>query len=461
MRYLQYIIIIALLFSINKLYSQSKSDCSSIAEKSISWIQNNHADSLVNHFSDEVAAKLDEKTIASIWKQLESGYGDFLSIGETNFTKNNDALIIDQILKFKNAALKYRLNFNADNKISGIFFIPFRTARSGTDQGEYFTETQCFFTNDEIEFPAMLCSPKNRKAKAVVILVHGSGPNDMDETIGPNKIFKQIANKLAKYGIASLRYDKRTYLIQQGRIKNKSNLDINNIVIDDAVAAAEFIHSVDSLSDLPRIIIGHSMGALVAPEIARRSGSVDAIIMMAANARPLEDLVLEQYKYLYAVDGYTKEEKKEIKAIKKKVKNVKKLKKYVAKGKTVDLPLTNDVDFWMSLINYNQLQTINNLQKPVLILQGSRDYQVRRKDFNLWYSNSKEAIHHDQSFILYSNLNHLFMYTKGCSYPSDYNKKAEISSVVIKDIADWINNIWDVNNSASKLKRGLIYVRKP
>ena len=43
-----------------------------------------------------------------------------------------------------------------------------------------------------------------------VVLVHGSGPNDRDESIGPNKPFRDLAEGLASRGIAVLRYDKRT-----------------------------------------------------------------------------------------------------------------------------------------------------------------------------------------------------------------------------------------------------------
>ncbi len=43
------------------------------------------------------------------------------------------------------------------------------------------------------------------------VMVQGSGPNDRDETIGPNKPFRDIAEGLSSDGIAVLRYDKRTY----------------------------------------------------------------------------------------------------------------------------------------------------------------------------------------------------------------------------------------------------------
>lgn len=43
-----------------------------------------------------------------------------------------------------------------------------------------------------------------------VVLVHGSGPSNMDEKIGNNYLFKDLAEGLSEKGIAVLRYDKRT-----------------------------------------------------------------------------------------------------------------------------------------------------------------------------------------------------------------------------------------------------------
>ncbi|KLU58747.1 hypothetical protein CEB3_c47640 [Peptococcaceae bacterium CEB3] len=57
----------------------------------------------------------------------------------------------------------------------------------------------------------ILSLPDNCCSKVpAVVLVHGSGPADMDESIGANKPFRDIAEALSAKGIAVLRYDKRT-----------------------------------------------------------------------------------------------------------------------------------------------------------------------------------------------------------------------------------------------------------
>ena len=461
MKLLKLIFFIIFIISFVQTRAQTKAVCIRIAEQSLQWLNNGQSDSLYQNYDTIVSEKLSAEITATIWKQITSQMGALVKVDTLVVGAVSGNLIVDQVLEFEKSYLKYRLNFNAENKIAGIFFIPYRTAQAAAESTKTFDETEFSFVNDGIEFPAILCTPKNMKSKAIVILVHGSGPNDMDETIGPNKIFKQIANKLAAYGIASIRYHKRSFLAQQGLLDEKLKTDINHIVVNDAIAAADYASRIDSLEYLPRIIVGHSLGAYMAPAIAQNSSSVDAIIMLAANARPLEDLIIEQYKYIYSQDGISDEEKKEIQAMKKKVADVKKLEEYIAKGEIVELPLIKDTDFWLSLNKYKPLAIINNLQMPVLIMQGVRDYQVSvYNDFNLWYCNSKEAQSKDQTFIAYKGLNHLFIAGDEKSFPQEYNEKGDVSQKMISDMANWIINIWDANSNISKINRGIVNIRE-
>lgn len=422
------------------LQAQNKNYCEDIAVQSVKWMQNDNSDSLYQHFTKDVSDRLDIENTRLIWGQISSQYGKFNKI-DTVISKiyEETNLVIDCILEFKNGNLKYRLSFNKDNRIAGIFFIPYKTAKVNNrepQQNSSFIESRMHFTNDEIEFPALLCLPKNQETKSIVVLVHGSGPNDMNETIGPNKIFQQIAHELAKQGIGSLRYDKRTYIAQQSDKPISFPTDIQHIVVNDAVAAVEFISNIEGLNDLPIIIVGHSLGAHAAPLIASKTDKVKAIVLLAGNARPLEDLILEQYQYLYAKGGLSKAEKKEIKDIKKKVKNVKKLEKYLQREKKVDLPLTNDTTFWLSLNNYNAVNVAKTLSIPILILQGERDYQVTMADFDIWKNELQN--NPKNKFISYPSLNHLFITGDGLSYPQEYQHQGDISRIMLSDMANWI-----------------------
>ncbi|MBR5981737.1 MAG: alpha/beta fold hydrolase, partial [Firmicutes bacterium] len=98
-----------------------------------------------------------------------------------------------------------------------------------------------------------------------VVMVHGSGPSNKDEKVLKLTPFKDLAEGLAKHGIASLRYDKRTFA--HARKMKKLDLTAREETIDDAVAALDMLKN-DRRIDTNRIfILGHSMGAMLAPRI--------------------------------------------------------------------------------------------------------------------------------------------------------------------------------------------------
>jgi len=440
-----YTIIVLIVFSISG-FAQNDSLCKSITIQSIDWLKNGETEKLHAYFTKKVASKLDVEKTASIWQQITSQYGEFEQIDTTYSKEIKPNLVVNCILSFKEGSLKYRLTFNEENKIAGIFFIPYKTKKPKdreTQETNEFYETKYTFKNQGFKFPAMFCYPKNQEIIATVVFVHGSGPNDMDETIGPNKMFLELAHKLAKNGIASLRYDKRTYIAKQTGNTEGLKTDIDNVVVNDAVKAIEEVKKNEELKNLKVFVVGHSLGANLSPRIAQKSEKLDGIILMAGNSRPLEDLVVEQYEYLYARGGISKAEKAEIKKVKKQAKNVKQLEKDLKKNPNMELnlPLTNDTAFWLSISRYNPIETALSISTPMLILQGSRDYQVTRDDFRNW----KKALgpRKKTNYIYYTGLNHLFIKGEGKSYPEEYNRKGDISPVVITDISKWIDNVID------------------
>ena len=243
----------------------------------------------------------------------------------------------------------------------------------------------------------------------IAVLVHGSGALDRDETINDNRPFAELAHGLAKHGIATLRYDKRTFTY-----RDKSGFTIREEVIDDALSAIGMAHQ---LCDGPVYLIGHSLGAMVAPWVATLAPDLSGIVMMAAPARSLADVIVEQIDYL-TPSGASQEYKDE---------------------QIAALKASRPQYFEGELANYDQVKTAQALQLPVLILQGERDYQVRMTDYNLWQKGlagkSNVELHS------YPELNHLFheSHSPGeLSSPMDYYEKGEIPGQVIDDIARFI-----------------------
>ena len=138
--------------------------------------------------------------------------------------------------------------------------------------------------------PGTLFLPNGVEKAAAVVLVHGSGPNDRDETLGPNRPFRDLATGLATRGIAVLRYDKRTKVYPES-FAGLKNPTVKDEILDDVSAALEFLKSRPEI-DADRITItGHSLGGTLAPRIAAANPSVSKIVILAGAARPLPDLM--------------------------------------------------------------------------------------------------------------------------------------------------------------------------
>ncbi|MDF2845259.1 MAG: hypothetical protein K0R00_3685, partial [Herbinix sp.] len=95
---------------------------------------------------------------------------------------------------------------------------------------------------------------------------------------------------------------------------------------------------------------------------------------------------------------------------------------------------------WYSLNQLNSGEVAKSLEIPMLFLQGSADFQVNiDKDFMEWKEILKNKT--NCTFKEYNNLNHLFMNSNGKSDITEYDIAGKFDGTVIKDIADWIDNI--------------------
>lgn len=275
----------------------------------------------------------------------------------------------------------------------------------------------------------------SKQKSPLVILVHGSGPNDRDETLGPNKPFRDLAQGLAQQGIVCLRYDKRTFAYQYDKQHMHDSLTIYEETINDAIDAVKSA-SQYTFVDTSRIyIIGHSLGAMCAPKIAALCPAVKGIIMMAAPVNNLVDLIPEQIEYIAGLDdSISTAEQMQITSVKWMADKIKSpgLSNKTPKAMLMGAPAA----YWKSILNYDQLKTAQSLSIPVLILNGERDYQVPVREFELWKTNLKNNTNF--SFKSYPLLNHLFLEGTGKSRPEEYNVPEHIPQYVIDDLVQFI-----------------------
>lgn len=265
-----------------------------------------------------------------------------------------------------------------------------------------------------IVLPAVFTQPAGfdtMKVRPVVVMVHGSGPCDMDETVGPNKPFRDLAHALAKEGIASLRYDKRTRVYGTKTEEQGGPLTYDTECVDDACAAIRLARKHGTKV----YVLGHSLGGTLAPRIAERSTApVDGLIFMAGMARPFNEVLREQLDYLATFTPTLDPER-------------------VMKQMESALPET----YRRSQALYDPLATATALgQMHVLVLQGGHDYQVTKADYDLWrraFAKNKLA-----RFSFIPDLDHLLRRLPAKAVPADYLKPLPLAADAVTEIVEFV-----------------------
>jgi dipeptidyl aminopeptidase/acylaminoacyl peptidase len=342
--------------------------------------------------------------------------------------------------KFEKINMDIVFSFDKDDHIAGLAITPSKQAaeesKNDVKAPEGVTETTVTVGGGEWALPGTLSIPKGEGPFPVVILVHGSGANDRDETIGPNKPFRDIAWGLASKGIAVLRYDKRNFVYGE-KIKSLiKEPTVKDETIDDATAAVALMRNTDKIDKNRIYVLGHSLGGMLIPRIAAQTPGAAGYIVMAGATRPLEDLVLDQIKYLLPLQaGLTQSQMDEtLKQTIAQVNDVKNLKPGDSLGSNGLLGLP--ASYWLDLKDYKPAVMAKSIKKPMLILQGERDYQVTMRDFNVWKLNLSK--NKNVTFKTYKDLNHLFITGQGKSVPAEYEKEGHVSQNMIDDIYNWI-----------------------
>jgi uncharacterized protein len=137
-----------------------------------------------------------------------------------------------------------------------------------------------------------------------VLLIHGSGPADMNETLGIAKPFWEISEYLSERGFAVLRYDKRG-IGEGGTIINTSiwgNTTINDL-IEDSKKALNVLMQQPEVDPKRISLVGHSEGTIIAPIVAiDNSTNVKNIVLMGVAAQNALDL--EYYQDVLAPVEY-------------------------------------------------------------------------------------------------------------------------------------------------------------
>ena len=287
----------------------------------------------------------------------------------------------------------------------------------------------------------MLTLPEGDGPFPGVVLVHGSGSSNMDERVYKLTPFRDLAEGLAARGIASLRYDKRSFAHGLKLVMDKKTvITVKDETIEDAVAAINLLKADPRIAPERVYLIGHSMGAMLAPRIDAEGGDCRGLVLMAGTPRKLEEVL----------EGQEEEQLAQMPPFVRKLSG-KKLRKLLAQfdglydmtdedAKAKKFGGGTTLYYFKEMGGHPASDYLEKLEKPVLVLQGGRDFQVKSEvDYKGYQELLKDRP--NVTFRLFEDLNHCFVpaiHTDISKAKQEYKVERHIGNDVIGQIARWI-----------------------
>jgi uncharacterized protein len=249
-----------------------------------------------------------------------------------------------------------------------------------TGQPFQFTERDVVFRNGAVELRGTLVLPASPRPVPAVVFLHGSGPH-------PRTGFKPYAEEFARFGVASLLFDKRGSGKSGGSWMTASLEDLAG----DALAAVARLRGEDAIDPRRIGFWGVSQAGWVAPLAAARSKDIAFMILVSGGGAPPRESELFSYRQQFTRAGLSPADT----ALAEDV--LKAYFDYLATGeRRADLvarvesirggslrPLAEQIDRilpseenrsnWSWVASYDPVPDIATLTCPVLLLFGDRD----------------------------------------------------------------------------------------
>ena len=366
-------------------------------------------------------------------------FGQPQDIGPAVLAADGSNHLVSFPVRFSNTSIHVQFTLDQSNRVAGMYFrpadkpLPDAWKRPSYSNPESFHERELTVGNDTWKLGGTLTVPNTKRKVPGIVLVHGPGPNDRDESLFANRVFRDLAEGLATRGCAVFRYDKRTKVYAKQLSETGYTLD--DETVEDATRAAALLRKQPDIDPARIYLLGHSLGGYASPLIAARDRKLAGLIVMAGPARPIEDVAFDQTDYVAHLKGEpSSTEQVRLNQLRAEVDRVKSLD---SKGDNPPVLLGLPLAWWMNLKAYSPVMQTKQLGIPILIMQGERDFQVTMKDFALWKSGL--AARNNVTFHSYPSLNNLFIKGDGKSSPAEFHVPGNVAPEVLDDIATWLS----------------------
>ena len=335
---------------------------------------------------------------------------------------------------------KLELNLRPVEKLPG------EVIRTQTPVGPFpYNEEEVVFENAEanVKLSGTLTIPKTGSEFPAVILVHGSGHTDRNETKMGH--FMLLSDYLTRNGFAVLRFDKRGVGQSTGSYDEATTIDF----AEDVEAGISWLKSRDDIDNENIGILGHSEGTLIAPMVASKQDDISFLILMGAMGANGGEIRVQQTQIISALNGVPQDEiDKNIEEINGYHKVLKTDYSRDSKFNTIKRMYPDLSDgminyflkpWYTTFIQLDPVEFIEKVHCPVLVLSGENDVQCPPEE-NLPLIESALKKAGNANYIVKSlpELNHLFQTSK-TGLPMEYENIAEIiAPSALELILDWL-----------------------
>ncbi|APR77216.1 Hydrolase (HAD superfamily) [Minicystis rosea] len=374
--------------------------------------------------------------LRALWTRVVKRSGAFVEVDRAAIAAADGLSAVLLTCRFASGSAVVKVVYDMRDQVAGLFILPGDVLSPW--RAPPYASPDRFVERDitvgaSPALPGVLTLPKGPGPFPAVVLVHGSGPSDADASLGPNRIFKDLAWGLASRDIAVIRYVKRTHHIPQ------AVASIQEEVVDGALAAVDLAAHTREIDARRIVLLGHSQGGYLAPRLATETPTIAGIILLAGPSRPLQDSLVDQLSYFLKLDPQNAEKQRMVAAARE-------LKARI-EDPALDPALFLDLpggerergSYFLSLRGYRPTDVAAGLSIPILALQGDRDYQVTSTDFDGW--RRALASRPKVTFKRYPALNHLFIAGSGTPRPGEYESPGHVEAAVVNDIAAFVGRL--------------------
>lgn len=395
-------------------------------------------------FAEGLRPMVTAAALQAAWEAELAEYGPVTSVGTPTSEPPAGGMIAVKVpVTLARGELTLAVYMTSVGQLSGLQLAPADDAKPAEPwqppsyaNQDRFTEHEVMLGSGPLAVPGTLSLPNGPGPFPALVLLGGSGPTDRDLNIAKSKPLKDLAWGLASRQVAVLRFDKVTYA-HPDKVSENRAFTVADEYLPDAGAALRLLQGHPAVNAERIFLAGHSLGGTIAPRVVVAEPSVAGLVILAGGTEPMHWAAVRQVSYLASLDPATAESSRPgIDAMTAQAEMVDSA-DLSPQTPDAELPFGVPAPYWLDLRGYDPVAVAARLDKPMLILQGGRDYQVTvTGDLSRW----RTGLHHRPGVTIrvYPSDNHFFFPGTGPSSPAELATPQHFDSDVVADIGNWL-----------------------